>query len=322
MSPRIIASMLILGLINVAARAADPPPTFGPYTYGPDSKIQEGVPQGTWEKYFFDKSEIYPDTTREIWIYVPKQYDGKEPACLMVFQDGPRQYAVRENEVDRAARKTAEYRAASVFDNLIHKKELPITIGVFINPGSKAIAANGQPDFANRSIEYDTVSDVYSQMLLKEILPPIEKRYNIRKDPAGRAIGGISSGAICAFTVAWNHPDVFGKVLSDVGSFTNIKGGHVYPKLVAESPKKPLKIAMEDGTNDNTGLGRNGQPRLPENDWFLQNKLLHEAFVAKGYEVRYVLGDNVHGSAHAGPIFPDQMRWLWSDQAPTTRPAQ
>ncbi len=316
---RVIFGVVIIALFaSLLLAEADPAPTKGPYQFGPDSKIQPGVPQGKWEKYFFDKSEIYPGTTREIWIYIPAQYDGKEPACLMVFQDGPRQYAVRENEVDRPSRKTAEYRAASVFDNLIHKKELPLIIGVFINPGSRTIAANGQPDFANRSVEYDTVSDTYSQFLLKEILPPIEAKYNIRKDPAGRAIGGISSGAICAFTVAWNHPDVFGKVHSDVGSFTNIRGGHVYPQLVKDSPKKPLKIAMEDGTNDNTGPDRSGQPRPPERDWYHQNKLMHENLLAKGYEVRYVLGDNVHGSAHAGPIFPDQMRWLWKDQVKST----
>jgi enterochelin esterase-like enzyme len=300
-----------LALVPALVLAAeDPAPTKGPYTFGPDSKIQSGVPQGKVDKWRWDESKIYPNTKRDVWVYVPAQYDEKTPAALMVFEDGPRQFAVRENEVNAAARYTAEYRAESVLDNLIHKKELPVMIAVFINPGSTEIAANGRPDFANRSVEYDTVSDVYSQFLLKEILPVVEKKYNIRKDAAGRGIGGISSGAICAFTVAFNHPDQFSKVLSDVGSFTAIKGGDAYPKLVKEAEKKPIRIAMEDGTNDNR------RPDAPTRDWFLQNQLLHEALLAKGYDVRYVLGDGMHDSKHGGAIFPDQMRWLWRDETP------
>jgi enterochelin esterase family protein len=302
-------------IISPLARAAeDEPMSRGPYTFGPDSKIQPGVPQGTVDKWRWDDSKIFPNTKRDVWVYVPAEYDPKTPACLMVFQDGPRQFAVRENEVNGPARYTAEYRAESVLDNLIYKKELPVIIGVFINPGSMEIAANGHPDFVNRSVEYDMVSDVYSQFLLTEILPVVEKKYNIRKDAAGRAIGGISSGAICAFTVAWNHPDQFSKVLSDVGSFTNILGGDVYPKLITLEGKKPIRIAMEDGTNDN----RN--PTQPTRDWHLQNKLMHEAFLAKGYDVRYILGDGKHDSKHGGSIFPDQMRWLWQDQLPKVSP--
>jgi len=310
----LVVAMIVC--LPLCARAADDEPmSHGPYTFGPDSKIQPGVPQGTVDKWRWDDSKIYPNTKRDVWVYVPAEYDGKAPAALMVFQDGPRQFAVRENEMNAAARYTAEYRAESVLDNLIYKKELPVMIAVFINPGSTQIAANGRPDFANRSVEYDTVSDVYSQFLLTEILPVVEKKYNIRKDAAGRGIGGISSGAICAFTVAWNHPDQFSKVLSDVGSFTNIRGGDVYPKLVNDAPKKDLRIAMEDGTNDQR------RPEDPKRDWYLQNKLMHEAFLARGYDVRYVLGDGKHDSKHGGSIFPDQMRWLWRDEAPKSAAA-
>src|SRR5471032_771816 len=214
------------------------------YVLGPDSIVHEGVPQGTWEKYRSDKSEIFPNTVREVWIYIPAQYDPKVPACLMVLQDGPRQYAARERtDAGNRARQTLEYATPNVLDNLIARKELPVIITVFINPGSTAIDANGRPDFANRSIEYDSVADNYSQFLAKEILPPIEAKYNLRKDPAGRAIGGISSGAICAFTVAFNHPDWFGKVICDVGSFTNLRG-HVYPQLIRDAPRKPLRVHL------------------------------------------------------------------------------
>jgi enterochelin esterase-like enzyme len=313
---RFLLSTTILVLLarSAAFSADDEPMSHGPYTFGPDSMIQPGVPQGTVDKWRWDDSTIYPNTKRDVWVYVPAEYDAKTPACLMVFQDGPRQFAVRENEVNAAARYTAEYRAESVLDNLIFKKQLPVMIAVFINPGSTRIADNGRPDFANRSVEYDTVSDAYSQFLLTEILPVVEKKYNIRRDAAGRGIGGISSGAICAFTVAWNHPDQFSKVLSDVGSFTNIRGGQVYPKLVRDSDKKPLRVALEDGINDQR------RPETPERDWYLQNKLMHEALLAKGYDVRYVLGDGKHDSKHGGAIFPDTMRWLWQDQVP--KPAQ
>jgi enterochelin esterase family protein len=294
-------------------RAARPQAPAGAdnYVLGPDSMVHPGVPQGTWEKYIWDKSEIFPKTVREVWIYVPAQYDPKVPACLMVLQDGPRQYAAREKTAagDRA-RQTFEYATPNVLDNLIARKELPVIITVFINPGSTAIDANGRPDFNNRSVEYDSVADNYSQFLAQEILPPIEKKYNIRKDAAGRCIGGISSGAICAFTVAWNHPDWFGKVISDVGSFTNIKGGHVYPQIVRDSEPKPLRIHLQDGIYDNRS------PASPERDWFLQNRLLSEALTSKLYDVQYVLGHGVHGSKHGGSIFPQTLRWIWRDEVP------
>jgi enterochelin esterase family protein len=292
------------------ARPAAPPGADN-YQLGPDSLVHPGVPQGTWEKYIWDKSEIFPKTTREIWIYVPAQYDPKVPACLMVIQDGPRQYAVRErNDVDQKARRTQEYAMPTVLDNLINRKELPVIITVFINPGSTVIDANGKPDFNNRSPEYDTVSDTYSQFLAKEILPSIEAKYNIRKDAAGRAIGGISSGAICAFTVAFNHPDWFSKVLSDVGSFTNIRGGHVYPQLIRQAGKKPLRVHLQDGTNDNR------RPDSPERDWYLQNRAMLEALVDMDYDVQYVLGHGIHSSKHGASILPDSLRWLWRDEVP------
>ncbi len=288
--------------------------TIGKYPFGPDSTVQPGVPHGTFVKSTHTSSIVYPGVMRRMWIYVPAQYDPKVPACLMVVQDGVMQYAGRE--ADRTLGITPEYRVPTVIDNLTARGELPVIISVFLDSGSTTLGATGRPAKQNRSIEYDTVSDQYYQFLSKEILPDVEKKYNLRKDPAGRAIIGISSGAICAFNVAWNHADQFGKVLSDVGSFTNIKGGNVYPSLVAAADKKPIKVFMSDGTNDN----RN--PGSPDRDWYLQNKALYENLRDKGYEVRYVLGENIHGSDFGGPIFPDSLRWLWSDQAPKVTPSK
>jgi len=296
-----------------AGRAARPPVPAGAddYVLGSDSLVQPGVPQGTWEKFIWDKSEAFPNTVREVWVYVPAQYDPKVPACLMVLQDGPRQYAIRERTPEDArARRTFEYAVPNVLDNLIHRRELPVIITVFINPGSTAIDANGRPDFNNRSVEYDTVSDAYAQFLAREILPPIEAKHNIRKDAAGRAIGGISSGAICAFTVAFNHPEWFGKVICDVGSFTNIRGGHVYPQLVREAAKKPLRIHLQDGLFDNRS------PQNPERDWFRQNRLMIDVLAEKLYDVQYVLGHGAHSSRHGAAIFPQTLRWIWRDEAP------
>lgn len=307
--------MVFPDLFNIAqAPLANPsPPLTGAidhkpddYFLGPDSYPHEGVPQGTWDKVTW-KSVIFPNTERLVWVYIPAQYTPSKPACLMVFQDGIRHYAAREDSPEAGTK--AEYRVPNVLDNLIARKELPVIIAVFIDPGSSDMhAQNGKANFSNRSFEYDTISDQYSQFLAKEILPPVERKYNIRKDAAGRGIGGISSGAICAFTTAWNHPDWFSKVLSDVGSFTDIRGGHVYPELVRGAGVKPIRLHMQDGVNDNR------RPATPQRDWYLQNKSMYEALRDKGYEVNYVLGDGIHSSKHGSAILPDSLRWLWQNE--------
>ena len=186
------------------------------YKLGPDSMRQEGVPQGTVTKEVWH-GKVFPETVRDYWVYVPKQYDGTKPACVMVFQDGHTYVGEK-----------GDFCVPVVFDNLIHKGEMPVTIGVFINPGHVGEQPPQNPwGASNRSFEYDTLSDQYARFLLEEILPEVGKKYKLTEDPECRAICGISSGGICAFTVAWQRPDAFRKVLSHVGSFTNIRGGHV-----------------------------------------------------------------------------------------------
>jgi enterochelin esterase family protein len=265
------------------------------YKLGPDSTARlPDAPKGTVTKMPVFKSKIFPDTERDWWIYVPAQYNSKSPACLMVFQDGG-------GFVDD---QKSSYRAPLVFDNLIHKKEMPVTIGVFINPGNVPGSDAGKKGRSNRSFEYDTPSDQYVRFLEQEILPVVQKEYSIRQDPASRAICGNSSGGICAFTAAWERPDLFGKVLSHIGSFTNIRGGDTYPGVIRKTERKPIKILLQDGSNDLDNL---------HGHWPLANLSMAAALKHMKYDYRLEFGDGGHNGKHGGAIFPDSLRWLWSD---------
>ena len=261
------------------------------YKLGPESLPQAGVPVGTVERFSWKESKSYPGTERDYWVYVPKQYDAAKPACLMVFMDGGGYLSTN-----------GSFRTTTVFDNLIQKQEMPVTIGVFINPGNVPASEPGQKGRSNRSYEYDSVGDLYVRFLLEEILPEVNKKWNITKDPAGRATAGISSGGICAFTAAWERPTEFGKVLSHIGSFTNIRGGHIYPALIRKSEKKALKVFLQDGTNDLDNLHGN---------WPLSNQDMAAALKFAKYEHKLVLGDGGHSGKHGGAILPDSLRWLW-----------
>lgn len=265
------------------------------YVPGPDSLEQPGVPKGTVTKYSWNESKVYPGTVRDYWVYVPQQYDAKKPACLFVCQD------------------SVMYNAPTVFDNLIHKKEMPVTIGVFIQPGDVPLqpgeAPRKRPDGRpaarkNRSNEYDTLSDVYSKFLIEELLPEVGKKYNITSNPEGRCIAGSSSGGICAFTVAWERPDSFRKVFTTVGSFTNIRGGNKYPELVRNSQKKPIRMFQQDGANDIVNQF---------GSWPEANKAMAAALQEKGYDHKFVFGEGVHSGKHGTAIFPEVMRWMWRD---------
>jgi enterochelin esterase family protein len=268
------------------------------YVLGADSLPQEGVPKGRLEGPHLFRSKIFTNTVRKYWVYVPAQYDPEKAACVLVFQDG-----------QRATRTNGSLRIPQVMENLIHKREMPVTIGIFITPGAKGEeyveVGGGNPN--NRSFEYDSLSDLYSRFLIEEMLPEVGKQYNLTKDPEGRAIGGTSSGAICAFTVAWHRPDQFRKVLSCIGSFTDIRGGHVYPQLIRESEKKPIRLFLEETFNDN----RN--ERNPKRDWFLQNQAMIAALKEKNYDFTYVFHEGTHSDSPGGTLIPEMLRFLWRD---------
>ncbi|MHA3773293.1 alpha/beta hydrolase [Verrucomicrobiota bacterium sgz303538] len=280
----------LLALASFAVAADD-------YKLGPDSQPQPDVPRGEVTKRTFSASSIYPGTVRDYWVYVPKQYDAAKPACLMVFQDG-----------GGYMKPDGQFRTPVVFDNLIARGEMPVTIGVFVNPGNIPANEQGAKDRSNRSFEYDSVGDTYARFLIDEFLPVATKGVNITQDPAGWAICGISSSGINAFTVAWERPEKFRKVVSHIGSFTNIRGGYIYPALIRKSKNtpKPLRVFLQDGSNDLNNLHGN---------WPLAAQDMAAALKYAGYDYQFVLGDGGHSGKQGGAILPDTLRWLWRDWA-------
>jgi len=286
----LIVCAAIFGVMPVVAQQA---PLSETVTYGPDSQRQPTVPRGEVLKYTW-KSKVFPNTIREYYVYVPAQYDPRSPAALMVFQDG--HTYVKED---------GDFRVPIVFDNLIYQKAMPVTIGLFINPGHHGSELPKDPWRAdNRSFEYDTLTDQYDRLLVEELLPELTKKYRLADSPTMRAICGISSGGICAFTAAWQRPDLFHKVLSHVGSFTNIKGGYVYPSLIRKSPRRNIKVFLEDGTNDLDNQHGN---------WWLSNLQMDAALKFSKYDYKFVGGTGGHNGKHGGAILPESLRWLWAD---------
>jgi enterochelin esterase family protein len=296
-----------VSLAVAALCLAQPSNPDAQYRPGPDTLAQEGVPKGEIRGPFTLPSEAYPGTQHTYWVYVPAQYDAATAVCLMVFNDGQ---AFMNPEGD--------YRAHNVMDNLIYRREIPVMIGVFINPGRRP----DQPEpnakewgdrTTNRPTEYNSLDDRYARVITEELLPALKKDYNISSDPEHRGIGGASSGAIAAFTVAWQRPQQFRKVLSVIGSFTNLRGGHAYADLVRQNERKPLRVFLVDGRNDNRGQRQDGSYD-PTRDWFLQNVRLKDALVERGYDVNYHWGIGRHSGKHGGSVLPEMMRWLWRDQ--------
>ena len=272
----------------VLAVGLDPAPAADDYAYGPDSVRHPGVPEGKVTGPVRWESKVFDGTVRDYWVYVPAQYRPDQPACVMVFQDGGNY--VKEN---------GQFRVPVVFDNLIHKGDMPVTVGVFVNPGTFPGASPKGRGRSNRSYEYDTLSNQYASFLEKEILPEVGKTVKLRSDASGRAICGISSGGICAFTAAWERPDLFSKVLSHVGSFTNIRGGDVYPGLIRKTERKPIRVFLQDGSGDLDN---------PHGSWPLANLSMAAALRFKDYDYRLVYGDGGHNGRHGGVILPDSLR--------------
>jgi gluconolactonase len=280
------ATNLIALLFSFAILHADE------YTLGPDSERQPGVPKGAVTRHEWT-SKLYPGTKRNYAVYVPAQYNASKPACVTIFQDG-----------GGFASETGGWRVPIVFDNLIHHGAMPVTIGIFIDPGILPARSPDKQNRYNRSYEYDALGDLYARFLLEEILPEVAKDFNLSANPNDRAIAGSSSGGIAAFVAAWERPDSFRRVLSFIGSYTNLRGADILPNLIRKMEPKPLRVFLQDGSSDQNIYGGN---------WFLANQAMASALEYSGYDTKFVVGAEGHNGKHGGAILPDALRWLWRD---------
>ncbi|MHC4255768.1 MAG: alpha/beta hydrolase [Planctomycetota bacterium] len=286
---RALKRILLCFLVVVLSLAFSPGASGTEYRLGVDSLPQEGVPKGTVEEHTLNESRIYPGSTHEYSVYVPAQYDKAKPACVMVFQDGTDFIHPR-----------GEVRVPTVFDNLIHKGEIPVTIGIFISPGRRG------PENSMRDEEYLPLNDTYARFLLEEILPEVGKDYNLVDDAAGRAVCGMSDGGVGTFTVAWERPDAFSKAISLIGSYVRVPGGAEYPYLIRKTrgSPKPIRVFIQDTENDLNIL---------QGNWTLGNIAMESALMFARYDYRFEMGGGGHDLAHGGAIFPDALRWIWRD---------
>lgn len=291
---RLIMNKLFLFLFVLISSSSFSQGNTETYPIDSASIEQAGVPKGEVLKFAFDNSKIFPGTVRDYWIYIPAQYNPNKPACVYVNQDG------------------IQWKAPTVFDNLIYKNEMPVTIGVFVTPG-KVLADSNSPAQSrfNRSFEYDGLSDAYGKFILTELLPEVEKKKAsdgraivLSKKGNDRAIGGSSSGAVCAFTTAWNFPEEFSRVFSAIGTYTGLRGADRYPILIRKYEPKPIRIFMQDGSND---------LNIYAGDWWKANEMMERSLSFAGYEVNHVWGEGAHNGTHGSALFPQAMRWLWKD---------
>ncbi len=295
--------------------------------YRPESYAKPGVPAGTLSEKLVHTSKIYDGMKSNYWIYVPAGYDPKIPAALLVVQDG-QSYNKRDGD---------SIRLLDTLDNLIREKKIPLMITVFIQPGEvpegtgiykelvELIARSPAPQFGGnrppgrpraprtpqnvmRSAEYDTVSDRYPRFLRDDLLPEVYAKYNIRRDAYSRAITGLSSGAICAFNVAWQQPDQFSRVLSWIGSFTPLQpvpnyGGQAYPAMVQRESKRNIRVWSQDGAED-------------QGNWPLQNLALANSLKQRGYDFHFSFGVGTHNPAQGSAELPQSLEWLWRGYDP------
>jgi len=312
---------LLLGFAALGQNLPEPSSQPERYTLGPDSLPQEGVPKGRLDGPHLFHSRILANTVRQYWIHVPAHYRAEHPANVLVFQDG-----------QRATNPEGPLRVPQVMDNLIAKGEMPVTIGIFITPGHRGEVYPsdlGMRNPNNRANEYDALTDDYARFLIDEMLPEVGRTYRLTDNPEERVIGGTSSGAICAFTVAWERPDAFRKVISLIGSYTSIgyrpakdgepmqPGGDLYPTMIRKNPIKPLQIWFQDGRNDLDNVHGN---------WFLANQQMVSALnwananadrqgsPGPRYRVHHVWTDGAHSDDHGGALLPAALRWLWEDR--------
>jgi gluconolactonase len=270
------------------------------YKFGPDSEEKEGVPKGTVKDFKFNESKIYPGTTRNYWIYLPPNFDANTEYPIMVFFDG-----------GGCVQPKGGFRVPVVFDNLIAKKQIPPLVGLFIDPGNVPAVAQGAKGRSTRSFEYDAPDDVCAKFVIDEMIPLVQQHAKISAKPEDHAVWGISSGGICAFNAAWQRPDYFRKVISYIGSFTNIRGGYWFPSAIRKTERKPIRVYLQEGSSDLDNVHGN---------WPLGNHEVATALKFAGYDYTFVLGDGGHSGKQGGAILPEALRWLWRTDATLPAP--
>ncbi|MGC1872568.1 MAG: SMP-30/gluconolactonase/LRE family protein [Acidobacteriaceae bacterium] len=286
--------------MNPSASAKTPEnqtePPFQSYSLGPDSKRQPDVPTGKVFGFSMDQSKFFPGTQRNIDVYIPAQYTADRPACVLVALDR----LMRSQPI--------------VFDNLIHRKELPVIIAIGLSFGTDPSADPPRNPRFNRSFEFDSLSPVLAEFILQELLPAVERHktpdglsIHLSTDPNDRGIMGGSTGGIGSFTVAWQRPDAFRRVYSMIGTYVGMRGGDRYPVLVRKTDPKPLRVFLQDGIRDGWPGG------LEFGDWWMSNQEMERSLTFSGYEVNHAWGVLGHENSHGESILPDVMRWLWKD---------
>lgn len=263
----------------------------------PDAEEHPASPKGTVTKMPPWESKIFANTVREWAVYVPAQYKPDGSAAVMIFQDGHDYVNLNGN-----------WRVPTVFDNLIASGQMPPTVAIFLDPGHET--AKPKPGSAwnnsDRSVEYDSLGDRYARFLLEEILPAVEKQWPLAHEPGKRALCGASSGGICSFTAAWERPNEFRKVLSTIGSFTNIRGGNAYPSLIRKTERKAIRVFLQDSSGDLDN---------PFGNWPIANRQMAAALGYMGYDVNFDFVEGYgHNSNRGGSIFPDALKWLWRSE--------
>jgi len=284
-------------------------------SFGPDSYLKPGVTRGKLSEKAVFTSKIYDGMQSDYWVYTPAQYDPSKPAALMVWNDG-QQFINRDS---------ASIRLLDVIDNLTQERKLPVIVWVFTMPGI-ATMPEGSPFYsavqkvakadtqaartaALRGVEYETLSDQYARFLKDELLTEVQSKYNIRKDGYSRAIAGLSSGALGAFTAAWEQPEQFNRVLLWVTPFTSGQwqpgvhdGGNIYPFKIRKEPKRNLRIWIQDGCED----AENANGSVP-----LQNIEMANSLKFREYDFHFSFGVGGHSPMQGSSELPESLSWLW-----------
>ena len=257
-----------------------------------DSMVHAGVPHGEFVEGTLTGSRIYPGTENAFKVYVPAQYNPAQPACLLVRLDG-----LGKSE-------------PTVFDNLIAKGEMPVTIAVGLSSGTVWKTKGSAAYRWNRSYEFDSTDGNFPRFVIDELLPRVEslsthdgRPIRLSHEAKDRAVMGASTGGIGSFTLAWERPDSFSRVYSMIGTFVSMRGGNDYAAIVRKAEPKPIRIFLEDGTVDawNPLFG----------SWFMANENMEAALTFSGYEVQHAWGTHGHDGGPGEVILPDVMRWLW-----------